>query len=181
MTCGIYLENCKKYSLYPCTSFSHRLRLKYFLHEIFFMISLSKFHSSAAWYCTLLVPRSSHARRYSKWPVCLVFYALFLLTKEFFTAAGQSPCGLHARIVAKRYYTGLWLSEYSNHYATDSCWYKDLIVTAASIIYFVSLAVFLMMYQSTNYKLQYRNLYSNTRRRSITYVLIDWKHYILVD
>ena len=37
------------------------------------------------------------------------------------------------------------------------------------------------MYQNTKRILQYRNLYSNTQKHSITYVLIDWKHKILVD
>ena len=32
-----------------------------------------------------------------------------------------------------------------------------------------------MMYQNTNRRLQYRNLYSDT------YVLIEWNHNILID
>ena len=36
-------------------------------------------------------------------------------------------------------------------------------------------------YQNTNRILWYRNLYSNTQKHCITYVLIDWKHNLLVD
>ena len=70
-------------------------------------------------------------------PFVLCYTHYFFSQNNFSQQQDNCLVDLHARIVGKRYCTGLWLSEYSIHYATDSCWYKDLIVTAASITHFV--------------------------------------------